>query len=85
MYQENQPGIVLLTFIKEFIESNSKKKAPRAIREIKKFAEKTMSTNDVRIDTNLNKFIWSNGIRNLPFRVRVRLDRKKNEDDNAKG
>ena len=41
-----------------------------------------MSTSDVRIDTNLNKFVWSNGVRNLPYRIRVRLDRKKNEDDN---
>ena len=39
-----------------------------------------MKTDDVRIDTALNKFVWSNGIRNLPNRVRVRLLRKKNED-----
>merc|ERR1719361_1607120 len=32
-----------------------KYKAPRAIKEVKKFAEKQMGTNDVRIDTRLNK------------------------------
>jgi large subunit ribosomal protein L31e len=42
-----------------------------------------MGTEDVRIDTSLNKFIWSNGVRNLPKRVRVRIARRKNEDDKA--
>ncbi|XP_022587092.2 60S ribosomal protein L31 [Cyclospora cayetanensis] len=60
-----------------------KKRAPRAIREIKKFAEKVMHTKDVRIDTKLNKHIWSNGIRNLPRRVRVRMARRLNDDEDA--
>merc|ERR1712189_42176 len=33
-----------------------KKRAPRAIREIRKFAEQMMGTPDVRIDVSLNKF-----------------------------
>merc|ERR1712189_77029 len=44
------------------------KRAPRAIREIKKFAEKMMGTPDVRIDTSLNKYVWSHGVRNVPRR-----------------
>ncbi|EAR83379.2 60S ribosomal protein L31, putative (macronuclear) [Tetrahymena thermophila SB210] len=60
-----------------------KKKAPRAIREIVAIAKKTMGTDDVRIDTELNKFIWSNGIRNIPRRVRVRLCKRKNEEEGA--
>merc|ERR1719235_330977 len=60
-----------------------KKRAPRAIREIRKFAAKVMCTKDVRVDTKLNKFIWSNGIRNVPTRVRVRMARKRNEDEEA--
>ncbi len=61
-----------------------KKRAPRAIRAIRKFAARAMTSKDVRIDTKLNKFVWSNGIRNLPKRVRVRLSRKRNEDEDAK-
>ena len=38
----------------------------------------------MRVDTKLNQFVWSNGIRNLPRRVRVRMTRKKNEDEEAK-
>lgn len=60
-----------------------KKKAPRAIKEIKKFAEKQMGTPDVRIDTRLNKYLWSKGIRNVPYRVRVRLARRRNEDEDS--
>ena len=60
-----------------------KTKAPRAVREIKKFAEKMMKTKDVRVDTELNKFIWSKGIRNIPYRVRVRLSRRMNDDEEA--
>jgi len=60
-----------------------KRRAPRALIEIKKFAKDTMGTEDVRVDTLLNKFLWSKGIRNIPFRVRVRLHRKRNEDEEA--
>merc|ERR1712020_617730 len=60
-----------------------KYRAPRAIKEIKKFAEKQMGTNDVRIETRLNKHLWSQGVRNVPFRVRVRLARMRNEDEDS--
>lgn len=40
-----------------------KKRSPRAVKIIRKFAEKEMGTTDVRIDTRLNKAIWSRGIR----------------------
>nr|XP_037272763.1 60S ribosomal protein L31-like [Rhipicephalus microplus] len=60
-----------------------KKRASRAIKEIRKFAEKQMGTSDVRVDTRLNKFIWSKGIRSVPFRIRVRLARGRNEDEDS--
>ena len=61
-----------------------KKRAPRAIRDIKRFATKEMFTQDVRIDTALNRFVWLNGIRNVPRKIRVRISRKRNEDEDAK-
>jgi large subunit ribosomal protein L31e len=75
-----------------------------------------MGTEDVRVDTKLNKFVWSKGIRyvafgssdrcglrdffclspfnievfilfllfrGVPFRVRVRLSRRRNEDEDS--
>eukprot|EP00824_Muranothrix_gubernata_P017794 TRINITY_DN36323_c0_g1_i1.p1 TRINITY_DN36323_c0_g1~~TRINITY_DN36323_c0_g1_i1.p1 ORF type:complete len:134 (-),score=37.50 TRINITY_DN36323_c0_g1_i1:84-485(-) len=61
-----------------------KKRAPRAIREIRGFATKAMGTKDVRIDVRLNKEIWSSGIRSVPRRVRVKLARRPNEDEDSK-
>merc|ERR1711924_313009 len=61
-----------------------KSKAPRAIREIRKFAKKTVGTSDVRLDVKLNKYVWGRGIKNVPHRVRVRLARKRNDDEDAK-
>ena len=60
-----------------------KYRAPRAVKELKKFAEKQMGTHDVRIDTRLNKHIWSQGVRNVPFRFCVRLARLRNEDEDS--
>ena len=57
-----------------------KKKAPRALREIKKFAQKTMHTNDVRVDPNLNKAVWATGVRRVPRKIRVKLSRRRKED-----
>jgi large subunit ribosomal protein L31e len=65
------------------LRSGSKKRAPRALKEIKQFAKAAMKTEDNRVDVNLNKFIWSKGVRSVPLRVRVRLQRKRNEDEDA--
>merc|ERR1712212_68163 len=60
-----------------------KKRAPRAIREIKKFAESMMGTPDVRIDVSLNKLVWSQGVQNVPRRARIRLARRHNDDEDS--
>merc|ERR1719498_260379 len=60
-----------------------KKRAPRAVKEIRKFAQKQMDTEDVRIDIRLNKQVWSRGVRNVPYRIRVRLSRRRNEDEDS--
>ena len=61
-----------------------KSRAPRAVKAIKEFAKKAMGVSDVRLDVRLNKFIWSQGIKNVPHRVRVKISRKRNEDEDAK-
>ena len=61
-----------------------KKRAPRAIKVIRHTAKKFLRTRDVRLDTPVNTFIWSKGIRNPPRRIRVQMERKKSEDEDAK-
>jgi large subunit ribosomal protein L31e len=60
-----------------------KKKAARAVKEIKKFAAATMSTKTVKVGTILNERIWSKGVRNVPYRIRVKLTRMRNADEEA--
>lgn len=62
-----------------------KTRAPRAVREIRKFAAATMGTKDVRLTVALNQYLWSRGIRNVPNRVRVRLQRQRAEGEDAEG
>ncbi|ORX41265.1 ribosomal protein L31e-domain-containing protein [Kockovaella imperatae] len=61
-----------------------KRRAPKAIKAITEFAQKSMGVKDVRISPGLNQAIWSRGIKSPPRRVRVRLDRKRNDDEGAK-
>ncbi|ODV88440.1 hypothetical protein CANCADRAFT_46324 [Tortispora caseinolytica NRRL Y-17796] len=61
-----------------------KRRAPRAIKEIRKFAEKHMGTTDVRLDPALNKAVWGHGIKGVPHRLRLRISRKRNDDEDAK-
>ena len=55
----HDPGCVFFLLL----QSGFKRRAPRAIKEIRKFANKMMGTEDVRIEQRLNKHIWSQGIR----------------------
>ncbi|KAJ3028134.1 UNVERIFIED_CONTAM: 60S ribosomal protein L31 [Siphonaria sp. JEL0065] len=61
-----------------------KKRAPHAIKVIRKFAQDAMKTSDVRLDPSLNTEVWKRGVKSIPHRIRVRLSRKKNDDEDAK-
>ncbi|CEP61613.1 60S ribosomal protein eL31 LALA0_S03e06854g [Lachancea lanzarotensis] len=61
-----------------------KKRAPKAVKEIKKFAKLHLGTEDVRLDPRLNQEIWKRGVKGVPFRLRLRISRKRNEEENAK-
>ena len=52
------------------------KRAPIAIKRIKAFAKRMMKTKDNRVDSSLNTFVWSRGVKGVPSRIRVRIDRK---------
>jgi large subunit ribosomal protein L31e len=83
----NKPDLVsrdyTIHLAKRTHKTTFKAKTPKAIKAIKKFAEEMMKTTDVRIDPKVNKFIWKQGVRNPPKRIRVRLSRKRNEDEDA--
>jgi hypothetical protein len=43
-----------------------------------------MGTSDVRIDPSLNKALWARGVKHTDHRIRVRIARKRNDDEDAK-
>ncbi|EIM87112.1 uncharacterized protein STEHIDRAFT_56238, partial [Stereum hirsutum FP-91666 SS1] len=61
-----------------------KKRAPCGVKAIIAFAQKTMGTTDVRIDPKLNQAVWERGVKSVPHRIRVKLERKRNDEENAK-
>ncbi|OJT05929.1 60S ribosomal protein L31 [Trametes pubescens] len=61
-----------------------KKRAPWAVKSVVDFAHKAMGTTDVRLDPKLNQALWAQGIKSVPHRIRVKLERKRNDEENAK-
>jgi large subunit ribosomal protein L31e len=53
-----------------------KKRAPHAVKSVVEFAQKAMGTADVRLDPKLNQAIWAQGIKSVPHRIRVKLERQ---------
>merc|ERR1719219_2309273 len=44
-----------------------------------------MRTKNVKVEPQLNKFLWSRGCRAVPRRVRVKLSKKRDEDEESEG
>merc|ERR1712072_1047166 len=59
------------------------KEHQKQLKSSKNLPKKAMKTDDVRIDSKLNNKIWAKGVRNVPFRIRVRLSRRRNQDDDS--
>lgn len=55
------------------------KRTDRVVNMIKEFAIKHMKSSQIRIDQELNRYIWEKGKTNPPRKVRVRI--VKDEDD----
>ena len=53
-----------------------KKRAPSAVKSVVNFAQREMGTADVRIDPKLNQALWSRGVKSVPHRIRVKLERE---------
>lgn len=44
----------------------------------------SQGTSDVRLDPQLNKKVWEQGVKGVPYRIRVRISRRRNDEDGAK-
>lgn len=48
-----------------------------------RFTDFSKGTKDVRLDPQLNKKVWEQGIKGVPFRLRVRISRKRNDNEDS--
>ena len=53
--------------------SQSQHRAVRAINMIREFARKHMKTQEIKIDEEVARLIWSRGVRSPPRKIRVRM------------
>lgn len=52
-------------------------KAPKCIYYLKKFIQNQFkSENDILIAPEVNKYIWRHGIKNIPKRMRIKVERR---------
>jgi len=61
-----------------------KKRSPIGIRHIKSLGMKLTKCSEATITPELNKFIWANGVRNPPSRVRVSYKTTRSTKDDSK-
>lgn len=48
-----------------------------------KVLTRTQGTTDVRIDPQLNKKVWECGVKGVDYRLRVRISRRRNDEEGA--
>ncbi|KAL0481807.1 ribosomal protein L31 [Acrasis kona] len=60
-------------------------RANRCIREIKRFVRQFTQTSAIVIAPELNQYIWSQGKKNPPRKIRLHLERKPFEDEERAG
>ncbi|OJA18541.1 hypothetical protein AZE42_04003 [Rhizopogon vesiculosus] len=54
------------------------------MKSVVKFAHKSMGTTDVRLDPKLNQALLARGVKTVPHRIRVKLERKRNDEEGTK-
>lgn len=76
--EETVARIYTINFSKAWL-TPKHKRTDRVVNMIKEFAIKHMKSSDIKIDQELNRYIWENGKTNPPRKVRVRM--VKDEDE----
>lgn len=63
--------------LKRVWDSSGRVRAPKSVRLVRELAARHLKTNpgSVKISDELNRFIWSRGLKHPPRRVRVKAER----------
>ncbi len=78
--EETIARIYTINFSKAWL-TPKHKRTDRVVNMIKEFAIKHMKSSQIKIDQELNRYIWEKGKTNPPRKVRVRI--VKDEDDHV--
>jgi large subunit ribosomal protein L31e len=60
-----------------------RKRAPKAIKEIRSFMERHLKTDLFIIDESINEKVWERGIEKIPPKIRVRVTEEEAEEEEA--
>lgn len=59
--------------LREAKKTSRRKRAPKAVKELRSYLERHLKTNLFVIDEDINEKIWERGIEKIPSRIRVRV------------
>jgi large subunit ribosomal protein L31e len=58
--------------LRDVVKAPRWKRSSRAIKDIRKYLEKHMKSDDVRLDANINEKVWKRGSQKPPRSIRIR-------------
>ncbi len=65
--------VLILNLRKKLKEYSRLKRAKKAIRLIKDYTRRFVKVKNVKLSNKLNEYVWSNGIRNPPKKIKVKV------------
>lgn len=78
MVDDNKERIHVIPLRRAFLKAPSYKRTKRAVNEIRNFIYRHMKVNDVRIGSALNDYLWKQGNKNPPCKVKIKTRKIEN-------
>ncbi|MBU0929852.1 MAG: 50S ribosomal protein L31e [Nanoarchaeota archaeon] len=72
MAEDNKERIHVIPLRRAFLKAPNYKRTKRAVNEIRNFICRHMKVEDVRIGSKLNDYLWINGNKNPPSKVKIK-------------
>lgn len=65
--------VYIVPLWRSWVRKRGIRRAKKAVNYLRRFISRHMKTPDVKISEEVNRYIWRNGIRNPPRRIKVRV------------
>ncbi|MFQ5975205.1 MAG: 50S ribosomal protein L31e [Candidatus Hydrothermarchaeales archaeon] len=60
--------------LREVKKTPKSKRAPKAIRYIRRYLEKHAKSDKIILDNSVNEKVWERGIKNMPSKIKVKVE-----------